>query len=51
MEVVAPIAVAGLIKNFESKRAMDGLDLEVRTGEVHRFLGPTTLSRQRPISP
>src|SRR5438552_14756959 len=34
------IAVAGLVKTFGSTRALDGLDLSVRTGEVHGFLGP-----------
>jgi ABC-2 type transport system ATP-binding protein len=35
-----PIAVSGLVKNFGATRALDGLDLEVQTGEVHGFLGP-----------
>lgn len=34
------IAVSGLTKTFGSTRALDGLDLAVRTGEVHGFLGP-----------
>lgn len=34
------IAVAGLVKTFGRTRALDGLDLTVRTGEVHGFLGP-----------
>src|SRR5499426_1303099 len=34
------IEVAGLVKNFGQTRALDGLDLEVDTGEVHGFLGP-----------
>jgi ABC-2 type transport system ATP-binding protein len=34
------IHVAGLTKRFGSTRALDGLDLRVRTGEVHGFLGP-----------
>jgi ABC-2 type transport system ATP-binding protein len=34
------IAVTGLIKTFGSTRALDGLDLEVTSGEVHGFLGP-----------
>jgi ABC-2 type transport system ATP-binding protein len=38
---VAPaIAISGLVKNFGSTRALDGLDLSVETGEVHGFLGP-----------
>jgi ABC-2 type transport system ATP-binding protein len=35
-----PIEVAGLVKKFGSFAALDGLDLEVRAGEVHGFLGP-----------
>ena len=34
------ISVSGLVKNFGQVRALDGLDLEVATGEVHGFLGP-----------
>jgi ABC-2 type transport system ATP-binding protein len=34
------IAVQGLVKTFGSTRALDGFDLNVRTGEVHGFLGP-----------
>src|SRR5690606_40311364 len=34
------IEVSGLVKTFGPTTALDGLDLEVRTGEVHGFLGP-----------
>ena len=34
------ISMSGLVKCFGSTRALDGLDLTVRTGEVHGFLGP-----------
>jgi ABC-2 type transport system ATP-binding protein len=34
------ISVSGLVKTFGPTRALDGLDLSVRTGEVHGFLGP-----------
>jgi ABC-2 type transport system ATP-binding protein len=34
------VSVSGLIKNFGPTRALNGLDLAVRTGEVHGFLGP-----------
>ncbi|MGC1211234.1 MAG: ABC transporter ATP-binding protein [Micromonospora sp.] len=35
-----PIEVSGLVKTFGRTRALDGLDLTVRAGEVHGFLGP-----------
>jgi ABC-2 type transport system ATP-binding protein len=34
------ILISGLVKTFGPSRALDGLELEVRTGEVHGFLGP-----------
>jgi ABC-2 type transport system ATP-binding protein len=34
------ISVSGLVKTFGRTRALDGLELSVRTGEVHGFLGP-----------
>ena len=34
------VSVRGLVKTFGPTRALDGLDLEVRSGEVHGFLGP-----------
>jgi ABC-2 type transport system ATP-binding protein len=34
------VRIAGLVKDFGSTRALDGLDLAVLTGEVHGFLGP-----------
>ena len=37
---VAVIECSGLVKSFGATRALDGLDLEVRPGEVHGFLGP-----------
>ncbi|MFI6828298.1 MULTISPECIES: ATP-binding cassette domain-containing protein [unclassified Kribbella] len=36
----AAISTEGLVKTFGRTRALDGLDLTVRTGEVHGFLGP-----------
>ena len=36
----AAITVRDLVKTFGHVRALDGLDLEVATGEVHGFLGP-----------
>jgi ABC-2 type transport system ATP-binding protein len=38
--VAKAISVSGLVKTFGSTKALDGLDLEVLTGEVHGFLGP-----------
>ncbi|MCG7609025.1 MULTISPECIES: ABC transporter ATP-binding protein [Mycobacterium] len=35
-----PIHVHGLVKSFGETRALDGLDLTVKHGEVHGFLGP-----------
>jgi ABC-2 type transport system ATP-binding protein len=34
------IVASGLVKDFGATRALDGLDLQVRRGEVHGFLGP-----------
>ena len=34
------ISASGLVKTFGETRALDGLDLSVRSGEVHGFLGP-----------
>jgi ABC-2 type transport system ATP-binding protein len=36
----ASVVARGLVKTFGETRALDGLDLTVRTGEVHGFLGP-----------
>ncbi len=37
---IAPIEIRNLTKNFGAVRALDGLDLTVRQGEVHGFHGP-----------
>src|SRR5213083_123104 len=37
---MAAISVENLVKTFGPTRALDGLDLEVGTGQVHGFLGP-----------
>ena len=34
------IELSGVTKAFGAKRAVDGLDLHVRAGEVFAFLGP-----------
>jgi ABC-2 type transport system ATP-binding protein len=36
----AAIEITTLVKTFGSTRALDGLEMTVRTGEVHGFLGP-----------
>jgi ABC-2 type transport system ATP-binding protein len=38
--VTAAITISELVKTFGPTRALDGLDLDVDTGEVHGFLGP-----------
>jgi len=38
--MVNAIEVHGLHKRFGAVRALNGLDLTVRSGEVHAFLGP-----------
>ncbi|QPP07917.1 ABC transporter ATP-binding protein [Streptomyces bathyalis] len=43
------ISVTGLVKTFGRVRALDGLDLEVRTGEVHGFLGPNGAGKSTTI--
>lgn len=40
MLMTTAISVSGLIKSFGRTRALDGLNLSIRTGEVHGFLGP-----------
>ncbi|GAA1622020.1 ABC transporter ATP-binding protein [Nonomuraea maheshkhaliensis] len=43
------ISMAGLVKSFGPARALDGLDLVVRTGEVHGFLGPNGAGKSTTI--
>jgi ABC-2 type transport system ATP-binding protein len=43
------ISVSGLVKAFGQTRALDGLDLTVRTGEVHGFLGPNGAGKSTTI--
>ena len=45
----AAIRVVGLTKTFGPVRALDGLDLEVRSGEVHGFLGPNGAGKSTTI--
>jgi ABC-2 type transport system ATP-binding protein len=43
------IRTAALVKTFGPTRALDGLDLEVATGEVHGFLGPNGAGKSTTI--
>ncbi len=43
------ISISGLVKTFGHVRALDGLDLEVATGEVHGFLGPNGAGKSTTI--
>ena len=43
------IRIAGLHKSFGHVHALDGLDLQVRTGEVHGFLGPNGAGKSTTI--
>jgi ABC-2 type transport system ATP-binding protein len=36
----AAIAIDGLVKDYGKVRALDGVDLEVREGEIFGFIGP-----------
>jgi ABC-2 type transport system ATP-binding protein len=48
-DVTEAISTEGLVKTFGSTRALDGLDLSVRTGEVHGFLGPNGAGKSTTI--
>ncbi|SDZ12378.1 ABC-2 type transport system ATP-binding protein [Saccharopolyspora shandongensis] len=43
------ISITGLVKEFGRTTALDGLDLTVRTGEVHGFLGPNGAGKSTTI--
>ena len=43
------ISARGVVKTFGATRALDGLDLEVTTGEVHGFLGPNGAGKSTTI--
>ncbi|MEV6150893.1 ABC transporter ATP-binding protein [Nonomuraea sp. NPDC052129] len=43
------ISASGLVKTFGRTRALDGLDLTVRAGEVHGFLGPNGAGKSTTI--
>ena len=37
---MAPIVATGLVRHFGEVKAVDGVDLEVKQGEIFGFLGP-----------
>src|SRR3954467_13518576 len=43
------ITISGLHKSFGGTKALDGLDLEVESGEVHGFLGPNGAGKSTTI--
>ena len=43
------ISIKDLVKTFGATRALDGLDLEVATREVHGFLGPNGAGKSTTI--
>ncbi|NKY59184.1 ABC transporter ATP-binding protein [Nocardia flavorosea] len=47
--MTAAIDISGLVKKFGHTRALDGLDLQVSTGEVHGFLGPNGAGKSTTI--
>ena len=47
--VTAAISVHDLVKTFGPTRALDALDLEVATGEVHGFVGPNGAGKSTTI--
>ncbi|TYK49175.1 ABC transporter ATP-binding protein [Actinomadura decatromicini] len=48
-ERTPPVQISGLVKTFGRTRALDGLDLTVRAGEVHGFLGPNGAGKSTTI--
>jgi ABC-2 type transport system ATP-binding protein len=47
--MTSAIVVSGLHKSYGKTHALDGLDLEVATGEVHGFLGPNGAGKSTTI--
>lgn len=49
IDIDSPIVARSLRKHFGSVVALDGLDLEVRRGEVHGFVGPNGAGKSTTI--
>jgi ABC-2 type transport system ATP-binding protein len=49
MAMTTAIDVTGVVKTFGQTRALDGLNLQVETGEVHGFLGPNGAGKSTTI--
>ena len=47
--MASALDVTGLVKTFGRTRALDGLELTVRAGEVHGFLGPNGAGKSTTI--
>jgi len=47
--LITAITTTGLVKTFGRTRALDGLDLDVATGDVHGFLGPNGAGKSTTI--
>jgi ABC-2 type transport system ATP-binding protein len=47
--MTSAISVSGLVKTFGPTRALDDLNLDVQTGEVHGFLGPNGAGKSTAI--
>jgi len=47
--MASAISMDGVVKTFGATVALDGLDLEVATGEVHGFLGPNGAGKSTAI--
>jgi ABC-2 type transport system ATP-binding protein len=47
--MTAVIEAKGLVKRYGKVRALDGLDLEVKAGQVHGFLGPNGAGKSTTI--
>jgi ABC-2 type transport system ATP-binding protein len=49
LSVTTALSLSGTVKTFGPTRVLDGLDLEVETGEVHGFLGPNGAGKSTAI--